>query len=240
MPKNRKSIFVVIFSLLSLVLVSPAKAVEYSNPILHDAVIDHDSMQVTLTWSTVQTSDDDEIDDYAYTTDGKNFTALYGVFNSGSVSESQTLTLTMPSRANAVDQFYAIAKVRDFRISGVSNVIKARISEQPIPVKIAFHSMVGNTIIYKISNYNSNAVANSYIKYKVTQLRVEQGSSIRISLAENSIYITNFKPGEKFSFKTVKYVLNCNGFSPYLWCPYNSKAETKVAWPLPTSPEATK
>lgn len=231
---RRKSLASSLVGLCSLVLFAPvtAQAADYSNPILHEVRIDDDLMQATLIWSTSPTSDSDDIDDYAYTTDGLNFTSLFGAFESDSMSESQTLTIRIANRANAKTQIFAIGKVRDYRVSAISNVIRAKISEQPIPITIQFAGQVENSLTYKITNYNRLAVANGAIRYKVTQIKASNNSKARMSLSEDTISLYNFTANENIAFRVVKYVNLCDGFSPYLWCPYNSKIETKVDWKL--------
>jgi hypothetical protein len=234
---RHKSIASSLAFLCSLVTFSPvtAEAADYSNPILHEVRIDDDLMQATLTWSTSPTSDADDIDDYAYTTDGMTFTSLYGAFDSESLTESQTLTIRIANRANAKTQIFAIGKVRDYRVSSISNIIRAKISEQPIPITIQFAGQVENSLTYKISNYNRLAVANGAIRYKVTQIKASNNSKVRVSLSDDTISVYNFIANENIAFRVVKYVNLCDGFSPYLWCPYNSKVETKVDWKLFTT-----
>lgn len=226
-----------LLSLLVPFLLAPANVATaevgvYRNPILHEVRIDDDSIQATLIWSTLPTSADDDIDDYAYTIDGKNYVSLFGDYDSSSDSESQTTTVGLPTRANATDSFFAIAKIRDNNVFGVSNMIKGRISERPVPIYLSLVKANEESIIYRIKNFNRDAVSKGYIKYKVNQIRLEQNSSVKISLQDESIYISNYKLGEKISFKTMKYVLACNGFSPYLSCPYNSKAQTQITAPV--------
>ena len=218
--------------LLTSLLIAPnmacAEVAVSRNPVLHEALIDDDGIQAILKWSTMPTSDDDDIDDYAYTVDGRNFISLFGDYNSSADTESQTTTVGLPTRANASDSFFAIAKIRDNQITGTSNMIKGRINERPVPIFLRLDQANEEAIIYTITNYNSSAVSKSSIKYKINQIRLQPKSSVVVSLQENRIFITNYKQGERISFKTMKYVQNCNGFSPYLSCPYNSKAHTSV------------
>jgi hypothetical protein len=202
--------------------------------------IDDDQMIATLIWSTMPTSDEDDIDDYAYTTDGFNFTSLFGAYNSSFESESQTLTLKLPGRANAKTQTFAIGKVRDNRVTSISNVIRAKINEQPVPVFVAFTGSSGTTLNYSITNYNLSAVSNGAIRYKISQIKLSPGSKVSVSLSENNISVNNYSNGEKVSFRVIKYVNACDGFSPYLSCPYNSKRDIKVTLPLPIPAVAQK
>lgn len=209
-----------------------ASAADYSNPILHDVRIDDDLIQATLSWSTSPTSDNDDIDDYAYTSDGINFTPLYGSFESGSMSESQTITIRLANRANAKTLNFAIGKIKDYRVSATSNVIRAKISEQPIPVTVQFSGVVENLLVYRISNYNEVAANSGAIRYKVTQIKASHNSKVRVTLVGDMITVSHFTSNESIAFRIVKYVNLCDGFSPYLWCPYNAKIETKVDWKL--------
>lgn len=214
----------------SIINVQLANAEVFGNPVLHEVRIDDDMIQATLIWSTSSTSDEDQIDDYAYTPDGLNYVSLFGSYNSNYVSESQTTTIRMPSRANAKAQIYAIGKVEDNRISSSSNFIRAKISEQPIPTKVEFQNISDGKLVYKITSYNVAAVNSGAIKYKVSQIKTGQKSKVRIDIEENLILISNFTQGERISFRTIKYVNLCDGFSPFLSCPYNSKVDVKVDW----------
>ena len=209
---------------------TPASASSYMNPILHEVVIDHDSLQATLYWTTLQTSEDDSIDDYAYTIDGRNFISLIGQFNQTSASESQTTTVDLPARANSSENIFGIAKIIDNRISGTSQFVRGKINEQPIPVVVDFKAKEGNSLVFKITNYNSTAVAKGNIRYRVSQIRLNSGSKVSVKLSADLIYVSNYSAGERIVFKTIKYVLLCNGFTTYLSCPYNSKTNTAVDW----------
>ena len=226
--RNKFSVIIVMLSLLTTPTMAIAEASQSRNPILHEAIIDDDGIQAILRWSTMPTSDDDDIDDYAYTVDGKNFASLFGDYNSSVESESQTTTVALPTRANASDSFFAIAKIKDNQVSGVSNMIKGKISERPVPIYLRLDQYNAEAIIYTITNFNSSAVSKGIIKYKINQVRLQPKSLVSVSLQENQIIITNFKQGERISFKTMKYVQNCNGFSPFLSCPYNSKVNTSL------------
>jgi hypothetical protein len=222
---------VALVSTLSFPINSPlAQGSELGNPILHEVRIDDDTMQATLIWSTSTTSDDDDIDDYAYTTDGFNYISLFGSYNSGAASESQTLTIKLPARANAKSQTFAIGKVRDNRITSSSNVVRAKISEQPVPINVQLSSSSGGVVTYKITNFNRTAVDNGAIRYKVSQIKAAKGSKVRISLQDELISVSGFAQGEKIAFRTIKYVILCDGFSPFLSCPYNAKFDTKIDW----------
>jgi hypothetical protein len=228
--KNLLVVTTAISALISIFISAPASvANSYGNPVIHSVTIDDDQMIATISWSTMPTSDDDDIDDYAYTTDGFNFTSLFGAYNSSAESESQTLTLKLPARANAKTQIYAIGKVRDNRITAISNIVKTKINEQPIPVYVSYVSKVGSTLNYKITNYNAAASASGAIKYKISQIKVSPGSKVRISLSDDLIQVQNYTDGEKLSFRLMKYVNLCDGFSPYLSCPYNSKRDVTVS-----------
>lgn len=225
---------------LNLSTIQLAHGNEFGNPILHEVRIDDDSMQATLVWSTSTTSDDDYIDDYAYTADGFNYTSLFGSYNSNSATESQTTTIQMPGRANAKTQIYAIGKVQDYRITSISNTVRAKINEQPVPINIELSSNIGGLVTYKITNFNRTAVYFKLIQYKISQIKVSKNSKVRINLQDDLINISGFTQGERISFRTVKYVLLCNGFSPYLSCPYNAKLDTKIDWSQISSLPAVK
>jgi hypothetical protein len=98
---------------------------------------------------------------------------------------------------------------------------------------VAFTGSSGTTLNYSISNYNLSAVSNGAIKYKISQIKLSPGSKVSVSLSENNIAVNNYSNGEKVSFRVIKYVNWCDGFSPYLSCPYNSKRDIKVTLPLP-------
>jgi hypothetical protein len=214
----------------SLTGIKQANADEFANPILHTVRIDDDMIEATLTWSTSSTTDEDDIDDYAYTLDGLNYIALFGSYNSNYVSESQTTTIRLPNRANSKTQVFAIGKIRDNRITSSSNFIRARISEQPVPTVVDFQKVSSGTLVYQIKTYNSRAVDYGAIKYKVSQIKASRASKVRVEIQGDLILVSGYAPGEKVAFRAIKYVSLCDGFSPYLSCPYNSKADVKVDW----------